>query len=98
MADIERNEYSPLIRTRVALRGTLRSRTLLQNTIKTCLVLPRKLRWRWMSLFVNDIQQVSAAENEFLTSAFTEEEIRTAIFQMQHNKSPAEFYQFFGIC
>ena len=49
----------------------------------------------------HDIQQVSAAENEFLTSAFTEEEIRTAIFQMKHNKSPgpdgfpAEFYQFF---
>ena len=49
----------------------------------------------------HDIQQVSAAENEFLTSPFSEEEIRTTVFQMEHNKSPgpdgfpAEFYQNF---
>jgi hypothetical protein len=46
-----------------------------------------------------DIPQVSDLENEFLTSPFTEEEVRLAIFQMEHNKAPGpdgfppEFYQ-----
>ena len=50
---------------------------------------------------IHDIHQVSVAENEFLTSPFSEEEIWTAVFQMEHNKAPgpdgfpAEFYQSF---
>ena len=49
----------------------------------------------------HDIPQDTEAENEFLTSPFSEEEIRTAVFQMEHNKAPgpdgfpAEFYQCF---
>ena len=49
----------------------------------------------------DDIPQVSSTENEFLTAPFTEEEIRDAIFSMEHNKAPgpdgfpAEFYQHF---
>lgn len=49
----------------------------------------------------HDIPQVSGAENEFLTSPFSEKEIRTAVFQMEHNKAPgpdgfpAKFYQCF---
>jgi len=48
-----------------------------------------------------DIPQVSNLENEFLTTPFTEEEVRIAIFQMEHNKAPRpdgfplEFYQVF---
>jgi len=48
-----------------------------------------------------DIPQVTERENEFLTAAFTEQEIHDALFQMEHNKSPGpdgflvEFYQFF---
>jgi len=44
---------------------------------------------------------VSQLENEFLCDEFSEKEIRDAVFQMEHNKSPgpdgfpAEFYQFF---
>jgi hypothetical protein len=40
-------------------------------------------------------------ENEFLTQPFTHEEVRVAIFQMEHNKAlgpdgfPPEFYQVF---
>ena len=47
---------------------------------------------------MDDIPQVSMAENEFLTAPFTEKEIRDAIFAMEHNKAPgpdgfpAEFY------
>lgn len=48
-----------------------------------------------------DIAKVSQTENDFLTSHFSEEEVKDAIFQMEHNKAPrpdgfpAEFYQRF---
>jgi hypothetical protein len=48
---------------------------------------------------VNDIEQVSHEENDLLTRPFTIEEVREAIFQMEHNKAPrsdrfsVEFYQ-----
>jgi hypothetical protein len=48
-----------------------------------------------------DIPQVSAEENAFLTAPYSEEEVRKAIFLMEHNKAPgpdgfpAEFYQNF---
>lgn len=50
---------------------------------------------------VSDIPQVSDLENSFLTCQFTEEEIRRALFQMEHNRAPgpdgfpAEFFQVF---
>jgi hypothetical protein len=48
-----------------------------------------------------DIPQVSIEENNLLTAEYSEEEVRKAIFQMEHNKAtgpdgfPAEFYQAF---
>jgi hypothetical protein len=50
---------------------------------------------------MNDIPQVSPDENSYLTSVLTENDIREAIFQMEHNKAPgpygfpAEFYEVF---
>jgi mannosylglycoprotein endo-beta-mannosidase len=47
---------------------------------------------------IEDIPQVSDLENEFLTKPFMQEEVRTTIFQMEHNKAPGpdgfppEFY------
>jgi hypothetical protein len=44
---------------------------------------------------------VTDKENRLLVEAFTEEEVRRALFQMEHNKAPgpdgfpAEFYQVF---
>jgi hypothetical protein len=49
----------------------------------------------------DDIPLVSIEENAFLTSAYSEEEVRKAVFMMEHNKAPgpdgfpAEFYQTF---
>ena len=49
----------------------------------------------------DDIPQVSDAENSLLTSPFSKEEVRKAVFLMKHNKAlgsdgfPAEFYQNF---
>jgi hypothetical protein len=48
---------------------------------------------------MDDISQVSDKENEQLVKPFSEEEIRHAVFQMEHNKAlrpdgfPVEFYQ-----
>ena len=49
----------------------------------------------------HDIPQVSEEENEMLTDPFSEEEVKMAVFDMEHNKAPgpdgfpAYFYQFF---
>jgi hypothetical protein len=49
----------------------------------------------------DDIPQVSSEENDLLTAEYSEEEVRKALFQMEHNKAsgpdgfPAEFYQTF---
>jgi hypothetical protein len=49
----------------------------------------------------DDIPQVSTLENDLLTAEYLEEEVRKAIFQMEHNKAPGpdgfptEFYQTF---
>ena len=37
---------------------------------------------------IDDIPQVSEEENAFLTSPFSEEEVRKAVFLMEHNKAP----------
>jgi hypothetical protein len=48
---------------------------------------------------VDDIVQVSQEENHLLIRPFTIEEVREALFQMEHNKAPSpngfwtEFYQ-----
>ena len=50
---------------------------------------------------IQDIPQVTQEDNEMLTSEFTEAEVKSAVFQMEHNKAPgpdgfpAEFYQVF---
>jgi hypothetical protein len=49
----------------------------------------------------DDISQVTGEENAILTAPFSENEIKVAIFQMEHNKAPGpdgfpmEFYQKF---
>jgi hypothetical protein len=49
----------------------------------------------------DDIPQVSVEENNFLTALYTEDEVKKAVFQMEHNKTsgpdgfPAKFHQNF---
>jgi hypothetical protein len=49
----------------------------------------------------DDIPQVSNEKNDLLTTEYSKEEVRKAIFLMKHNKAPgpdgfpAEFYQSF---
>ena len=37
---------------------------------------------------IDDISKVSEAENDLLTSIFTEDEVKEGVFQMEHNKGP----------
>ena len=49
----------------------------------------------------HDIPQVSEEENKVLVAPFSEEEVKMAVFYMEHNKAPGpdgfptKFYQFF---
>jgi hypothetical protein len=49
----------------------------------------------------DDIPHVSMEENGLLTATYSEEEVKKAVFQMEHNKAPGldgfptEFYQIF---
>jgi hypothetical protein len=51
--------------------------------------------------YIEDILHVSMDENNLLTFTFTEDEVKEAIFQREHNKAPrpdgfsVEFYQVF---
>jgi hypothetical protein len=49
----------------------------------------------------HDIPQVSEEENEVLVAPFSGEEVKLAVFNIEHNKAPGldgfsiEFFQFF---
>ena len=43
-----------------------------------------------------DVPQVTMEENDFLTSPFTEKEVRDAIFAMENNKAPGKPKWFAG--
>jgi hypothetical protein len=52
----------------------------------------------------HDIPQVSEEENEVLVAPFSGEEVKLAVFDMEHNKAPGldgfptEFFHFLGGC
>jgi len=76
-------------------------RLILQAIIKDCFGAPAEDILSMDETRTEDIPQVSNEENTFLNSPFIEEEIKKAVFQMEHNKAPgsdgfpAEFYQHF---
>jgi hypothetical protein len=87
MADIGRNLFVLLCRMRVLL-----------CYYKGLFGAPEEGNFLFDEARTDDIPRVSQAENNFLTSPYTEEEVRKAVFQMEHNKAPgpdgfpAEFY------
>jgi hypothetical protein len=62
---------------------------------------PKENNFTMLESRIDDIPQVSEVENDILTSLFIETEVKEAIFQMEHNKTPgpdgfpAKFYQVF---
>jgi mannosylglycoprotein endo-beta-mannosidase len=71
------------------------------NYYKNLFGIPEQTEIALLQDQIHDIPQVSDEENEVLIAEFTENEVREAIFQMEHNKAPgpdgfpAEFYQVF---
>jgi hypothetical protein len=71
------------------------------NYYKNLFRVPEQTEITLMEDQIHDIPQVSDEENEILIAKFTENEVRGAVFQMEHNKAPgpdgflAEFYQVF---
>jgi hypothetical protein len=71
------------------------------NYYKNLFGFPKQIEITSMEDQIHGIPQVSDEENEILIADFTENEVREAVFQMEHNKSPgpdgfpAEFYQVF---
>jgi hypothetical protein len=62
---------------------------------------PIENNFRLYESFKEDIPQVTERENDILTQPFSDEEVKNAIFQMEHNKTlgldvfPVKFYQVF---
>jgi hypothetical protein len=71
------------------------------NYYKHLFGVPEQTEITLMEDQIHDIPQISHDENEILIAEFTENEVREAVFQMEHNKAhgpngfPAEFYQVF---
>jgi hypothetical protein len=71
------------------------------NYYKNLFGIPEQTEITLMDDQIHDIPQVSDEENEILIADFTENEVKEAVFKMEHNKSPgpdgflAEFYQVF---
>jgi hypothetical protein len=81
--------------------GDVDLKTYITNYYKGPFGLPEENNFTMVEDQNQDIPQVIVEENNILTSPFTEEEVKEAVFQMEHNKAPgpdgfpAEFYQVF---
>jgi hypothetical protein len=71
------------------------------NYYKNLFRAPEEGNFSMDDTLTDDIPQVSIEKNNLLTTEYSEEEVRKAIFQMEHNKTPGpdgfspEFYQTF---
>jgi hypothetical protein len=101
MADTERNLFILLSKMRGLSRVTKILSRILPIIIKGCLGLPRKVTSLWMRPKQTIYPRFPLRKINFLTALYAEEEVRNAVFQMEHNKAPgpdgfpAEFYQNF---
>ena len=81
--------------------GDLELKKYITNYYKNLFGKPDEIDISLVESRIDDIPQVTDAENDTLISAFTEIEVKEAVFQMEHNKAPgpdgflAEFFQVF---
>jgi hypothetical protein len=101
MSSIGRTVFVLYSRMKVQLRGTTTSRLILLIYYKNLFRAPQDENFFMDETRIDDIPQVSIEENDLLTTVYSKEEVRKAIFQMEQNKAqgsdgfPAEFYQTF---
>ena len=81
--------------------GDLELKKYITNYYKNLFGKPDEIDISLVESRIDDIPQVTDAENDTFISAFTEIEVKEAVFQMEHNKAPgpdgfpAEFFQVF---
>jgi len=81
--------------------GDLELKKYITNYYKNLFGKPDEIDISLVESRIDDIPQVTDAENDTLISTFTEIEVKEAVFQMEHNKAPgpdgfpAEFFQVF---
>ena len=80
------------------IEGQEQLKSYITNYYKTLFGAPEEGNFSMDESRTEDIPQVSEEENNHLTAPYTEEEVKKAVFQMEHNKArgpdgfPAEFY------
>lgn len=83
------------------IKGDVQLRKYITKYYKNLFGPPEENNFSMRESRIEDIPQVSNEENDILTKEFSEEEVKQAIFQMEHNKAPgpdgfpAEFFQVF---
>ena len=68
--------------------GDLELKKYITNYYKNLFGKPDEIDISLVESRIDDIPQVTETENEILISAFTEIEVKEAVFQMEHNKAP----------
>jgi mannosylglycoprotein endo-beta-mannosidase len=90
-----------LVQDKGTIVGLYNLKSYITNYYKNMFGSPEEGNFHMDETRTEDILQVSIEENNLLTTEYSEEEVRKAIFQMEHNKAlgpdgfPDEFYQTF---
>jgi mannosylglycoprotein endo-beta-mannosidase len=96
-----RKRIHSLVQDEGTIEGLDNLKSYITNYYKNLFGAPEEGNLSLDETLTDDIPQVSSEENDLLTARYSEEEVRKAIFQMEHNKAPgpdgfpAEFYQTF---
>jgi hypothetical protein len=91
--------YSPLVQDEGIIEGQEHLKSYITNYYKNLFGALEKGNFHMDETQTDDIPQVLLEENTLLTVVYSQDEVRKAIFQMEHNKAPApdhfpaEFYQ-----
>jgi mannosylglycoprotein endo-beta-mannosidase len=90
-----------LVQDEGIIEGQEHLKSYITNYYKNLFGAPEEGNFHMDETQIDDIPQVSLEENALLTAVYSEDEVRKAIFEMEHNKAPgpdgfsAEFYQIF---
>jgi hypothetical protein len=93
--------YSPLVQDEGIIEGQEHLKSYITNYYKNLFGALEKGNFHMDETQTDDIPQVLLEENTLLTVVYSQDEVRKAIFQMEHNKAPGpdgfpvEFYQNF---
>ena len=64
------------------------SKVISLNTTKSLFGVPDQGNFTLDETRIDDIPHVMTEENSIITTPFSKEEVRAAVFQMEHNKAP----------